>query len=51
MKRNNKNILAQEGAGGSYTKKTMTADDYHWQWPVPTYELQVNDNLVQNPGY
>lgn len=48
-----KAILAQEGSEGgkSYTSKTMTADDYHWQWPVPTYELQVNDNLVQNPGY
>jgi hypothetical protein len=50
---------AQEGAvssaavqtGGSFVNKSMDASDYHWQWPVPTYELQVNENLVQNPGY
>ena len=23
----------------------------HWQWPVPTYEIEINANLVQNPGY
>lgn len=35
----------------AFVEKTMTADDFHWQWPVPTYEMEVNDNLVQNPGY
>ena len=35
----------------AFIGKSMSADDIHWQWPVPTYELQVNDNLVQNPGY
>jgi len=48
---------AQEGAvdavqgSSAFVGKSMTADDIHWQWPIPTYELQVNENLVQNPGY
>lgn len=37
--------------GDAYTGKVMTADDIHWAWPVPSYEMRVNDNLVQNPGY
>lgn len=48
---------AQDGAAqavqtsNAFVGKSMTADDFHWQWPVPAYEMQVNDNLVQNPGY
>ena len=48
---------AQAGAvgflmsGPDYEGKSMPASDYHWQWPVPTYEIQVNPNLVQNEGY
>lgn len=34
-----------------YLDKSMPADDYHFLWPVPTYEMQTNLNLVQNPGY
>jgi len=37
--------------GGSFTGKSMAADDYHFCWPIPTYEMQVNPNLVQNEGY
>lgn len=37
--------------GNYYDLKEMTAGDYHFQWPVPTYELQTNLNLVQNEGY
>ena len=33
------------------TQKSMPADDDHWLLPIPTYERQLNDNLVQNPGY
>jgi hypothetical protein len=36
---------------GLYTDKVLSADDYHWQWPMPVYEMQTNLNLVQNPGY
>lgn len=37
--------------GSSYEEKVLAADDIHWVWPVPSYEIRVNDNLVQNPGY
>ncbi len=50
---------AQDGAirntavveGSNYTAKSLPASDYHYQWPMPTYEMQVNLNLVQNEGY
>lgn len=41
-------ILAE---GDKFVGLSMAADDYHLVWPVPKYELQVNDNLEQNPGY
>lgn len=37
--------------GTSNTQKEMPADDDHWLLPIPAYERQLNDNLVQNPGY
>lgn len=48
---------AQPGAGmvvntgSAYTEKVFASDDYHFQWPIPTYEMQTNLNLVQNEGY
>lgn len=48
---------AQSGAGklvmtsDSYVSKVMAAGDYRMTWPIPTYERQVNRNLVQNEGY
>ena len=50
---------AQDGAiakmvvkeGEYYDQKTLSASDFHLVWPVPTYEMQVNLNLVQNEGY
>lgn len=38
-------------SGQYFDKKEMPADDYHFQWPVPHYEMQTNLNLTQNPGY
>ena len=35
----------------SFTGKILEADDYHFLWPIPTYEMQTNLNLKQNPGY
>ena len=29
----------------------MNANDSRFVWPVPTHEIQVNRNLVQNEGY
>lgn len=40
-------VLTSEG----YTSRTLAADDYHFSWPIPAYEIQVNSNLVQNSGY
>ncbi|MBP3714455.1 MAG: RagB/SusD family nutrient uptake outer membrane protein [Phocaeicola sp.] len=37
--------------GAAYGSRSVEANDHHWAWPVPVYELQINDNLVQNPGY
>ncbi|MCD8312687.1 MAG: RagB/SusD family nutrient uptake outer membrane protein, partial [Bacteroidales bacterium] len=37
--------------GSDYDQKYLTAGDYRFVWPVPAYEMKVNDNLVQNPGY
>lgn len=37
--------------GTNYDGKEMKADDVHWQWPIPAYEIRVNDNLKQNDGY
>ncbi len=48
---------AQSGAasiimtGTNYEQKVLAADDYHFLWPIPTYEMQTNLNLVQNDGY
>ncbi len=38
-------------SGTYYEEKEFAADDYHFQWPIPSYEMQVNENLVQNEGY
>lgn len=38
-------------SGVGYLTRTLDATDHHFCWPVPTYEMQVNKNLVQNPGY
>ena len=47
----------QEGAaslimqGAAFEQRTMPANAYQFTWPVPTYEMQVNPNLVQNEGF
>lgn len=35
----------------NFADKVMKADDSRFVWPVPTHEIQVNRNLVQNDGY
>lgn len=37
--------------GTAYDEKVLPANDIHWVWPVPSYEMRVNSNLVQNEGY
>lgn len=43
--------LVISNSAGQYADKALKPDDFHWQWPMPTYEMQTNLNLVQNPGY
>ena len=37
--------------GTSYEQKEFAADSPYFQWPIPSYEMKVNKNLVQNAGY
>lgn len=37
--------------GDYYTDRAMAAGDYHFSLPIPTYEMKINSNLVQNEGY
>ncbi len=37
--------------GAAYTDRVIAADSPIFCWPVPTYEIKINGNLVQNPGY
>lgn len=43
------NNVLMDTAG--YTDRTLAAGDYHLCWPIPSYEIKVNSNLVQNEGY
>ena len=37
--------------GTAYETKALPAGDFHYLWPVPSHEFEVNSNLIQNPGY
>ena len=37
--------------GDAYTERTVEAGSHIFNWPVPTYEIKINKNLEQNPGY
>lgn len=41
--------LVMTGAG--YEDRALAADNRIFNWPIPTYELQLNKDLQQNPGY
>ena len=42
------NVLQQ---GDVFNGKVFEADSYLFQYPVPAYEMKINKNLVQTPGY
>lgn len=42
------NVLQQ---GDVFNAKVFDANSTYFQWPVPAYEMKINKNLVQNPGY
>ena len=37
--------------GVGFQERTISADSHIFNWPVPTYEIQLNKELQQNPGY
>lgn len=37
--------------GEYYNQRSLSADSHFLNWPVPSYEIKLNANLVQNPGY
>lgn len=37
--------------GEYFDERTITPDDHVLVWPIPSYELKLNKNLIQNPGY
>ena len=42
------NIVQQ---GDVFTGKSIAANSYIFQWPIPSHEMKINRNLEQNPGY
>lgn len=37
--------------GTYYDQKSLEASSNYFQWPIPVHDIQLNKNLVQNPGY
>ena len=42
------NIVQQ---GDVFLGKVFASNDYHFQWPIPAHEMNINKNLVQNEGF
>ena len=40
-----------EEAGKCQALAVRSWNDRQYLWPIPTTELQINENLKQNPGY
>lgn len=45
------NVIQTIAGSKDYEEKALPAGDYHYCWPIPSYEIKVNPNLVQNEGY
>lgn len=41
--------LVMQGTG--FTERTLAAGSHVFNWPIPTYEIQITPSLVQNDGY
>ena len=37
--------------GPYYNERSLASNSHYLNWPVPSYEIKLNANLVQNPGY
>jgi hypothetical protein len=47
-------VAAEKGllmTGVGYQDRTIEANNRVFNWPIPTYEMQLNKELQQNPGY
>ena len=42
------NVVQQ---GDVFLGKVFSNTDYHFQWPIPAHEMNINKNLVQNEGF
>lgn len=40
-----------DGTGTVAEALTLAAGDFRWQFPIPQSEIDLNPNLLQNPGY
>jgi hypothetical protein len=40
-----------DGTGTPAEFTNLPAGDFRWQFPIPQYERDINENLQQNPGY
>ncbi len=47
----NASNLVENNPASSYEQKAMDFDDRAMCWPIPSYEIKINTNLVQNKGY
>ncbi len=43
--------IAMSEPAASYGGKVIDSKSHLLSWPVPSYEMKLNKNLVQNPGY
>ena len=37
--------------GQGFDEKSLPASSFYYQWPIPSHEMKINKNLVQNEGY
>ncbi len=44
-------VMTLADVNNNYEAKVFDAGDYHFNWPIPSYEMKVNVNLIQNEGY
>ncbi|MEK6494269.1 RagB/SusD family nutrient uptake outer membrane protein [Myroides odoratimimus] len=50
LKRWNTSIARYE-SDSNKKSNTIEATDFRWTWPIPTAEIRLNNNLVQNDGW
>ncbi len=44
-------FITMSEPASAYGGKVISKDSHLFTWPVPAYEMKLNPNLVQNPGY